>query len=132
MKMICINKILVERNNMDYKYNGNMLENDRIELVASEIIKKYPQIGIEKARDIAMLEERISEDKNIKMQFNRLYNIMLIMQSDKTLVKLVCADLIDILKKAEDKVDLKYYFDVAFQILKYILDERSFPFLGEL
>ena len=117
---------------MDYKYNGNMIEKDRIELVASEIIKKYPQIGIEKARDIAMLEERISEDKNIKMQFNRLYNIMLIMQSDKTLVKLVCADLIDILKKAEDKVDLKYYFDVAFQILKYILDERSFPFLGEL
>ena len=125
---------LMERveNNMDFEYNGNMIENDRIEMVALEIIKKYPQISIENARDIAMLEERISEDKNIKMQFNRLYNIMLIMQSDKTLVKLVCADLIDILKKAEDKVDLKYYFDVAFQILKYISDERSFPFLDEL
>ena len=119
-------------NNMDFEYNGNMIENDRIEMVALEIIKKYPQISIENARDIAMLEERISEDKNIKMQFNRLYNIMLIIKSDKTLVKLVCADLIDILKKTEDKVDLKYYFDVAFQILKYISDERSFPFLDEL
>ena len=88
-----------------------MLENDRLELVASEIIKKYPQIGIEKARNIAMLEGRISKKKNTEMQFDRLYNIMLMMQNDKNIVKLVCSDLVDILKDSEENGNLKFYFD---------------------
>lgn len=127
-----VKKILVKGYNMDYKYNGNMLENDRIELVASEIIKKYPQIGIEKARNIAMLEGRISKKKNTEMQFDRLYNIMLMMQNDKNIVKLVCSDLVDILKDSEENGNLKFYFDVVFQILRFLSGEMVFPCLYEV
>lgn len=116
---------------MDYKYNGNMIEKDRIELVASEIIKKYPQISIEKARDIAMLERRISEKENLDMQFTRLYNIMLTMQNNKNIVKLVCSDLVDILKSSKENGNLKFYLDVVSQILRFLSGERLFPFLDE-
>ena len=53
---------------MEYKYNGNLLEEDRIDLVANEIIMKYPEININNAKEIAMLEGRISEDKNLEIQ----------------------------------------------------------------
>ena len=50
-----MNKQLQEREeyNMRFEYNGNLLEEDRIHLVAKEIIDKDPQISIEKAQKAA-------------------------------------------------------------------------------
>ena len=63
---------------MNFEYNGHLLENDRIALVAKEIVDYYPQISIEKAKEAAMLEGKISSKKTIDDEFNRLYNLMLV------------------------------------------------------
>ena len=63
---------------MMFEYNGNLLEVDRINLVAKEITDKYPQISIEKAKEAAMLEGKISSNKTVNDELNRLYNIMLV------------------------------------------------------
>ena len=56
---------------MDFEYNGNLLEDDRINLVANEIVNKYSQISLEKAREAAMLEGKISDYKTINDELNR-------------------------------------------------------------
>ena len=38
---------------MDFEYNGNLLEDDRINLVANEIVNKYSQISFERAKEAA-------------------------------------------------------------------------------
>ncbi len=48
---------------MKFEYNGNLLEVDRIILVSNEIINKYPKIVIDKAKESAMIEGRISKEK---------------------------------------------------------------------
>ena len=68
---------------MDFEYNGNLLEDDRINLVANEIVNKYSQISLEKAREAAMLEGKISDYKTINDELNRLYNIMLVNSDNK-------------------------------------------------
>ena len=117
---------------MKYEYNGNLIENDRIALVANEIISKYNNITREEAEDIALLEGKISEDKNLDMQFTRLYNIMLVKQDDKNTVKLVYKDLIDILNANKADNNIKYYYDVLYQILRFLSKERNFPYLDLL
>ena len=103
---------------MKYEYNGNLIENDRINNVASDIISLYPEITINEANEIALLEGKISEDKNLDMQFNRLYNIMLVMQDNKNIVKVVARDLIDILNDNKNDYNIKYYYNIAYQIIR--------------
>ena len=125
---------LIERvkSNMKYEYNGNLIENDRINNVASDIISLYPEITINEANEIALLEGRISEDKNLDMQFNRLYNIMLVMQDNKNIVKVVARDLINILNDNKNDNNIKYYYNIAYQILRYLSNERDFPYIDEI
>lgn len=125
---------LIERvkSNMKYEYNGNLIENDRINNVASDIINYYPEINVNEANEIALLEGRISEDKNLDMQFNRLYNIMLVMQDNKNIVKVVARDLIDILNDNKNDYNIKYYYNIAYQVLRYLSNERDFPYIDEI
>ena len=116
---------------MRYEYNGNLLEDDRINLVAEEIIEQYPQISFEMAKEVAMLEGRISNDKNIEMEFNRLYNIMLVMNGNKMIVKVVYEDLINSLKNNLEDDKINYYYDIALQIANYLIGTRGFPYLNE-
>ena len=57
---------------MHFEYNGNLLEDDRINLVANEIVNKYSQISLEKAKEAAMLEGKISDSKTVNDELNRL------------------------------------------------------------
>lgn len=125
---------LIERvkSNMKYEYNGNLIENDRINNVASDIISLYPEITINEANEIALLEGKISEDKNLDMQFNRLYNIMLVMQDNKNIVKIVVNDLINILNDNKNDNNIKYYYNIAYQVLRYLSNERDFPYIDEI
>lgn len=117
---------------MKYEYNGNLVENDRIYNVVEDIINYYPSISVNEANEIALLEGRISEDKNLDMQFNRLYNIMLVMQDNKNIVKVVARDLIDILNDNKNDYNIKYYYNIAYQILRYLSNERGFPYIDEI
>ena len=117
---------------MKYEYNGNLIENDRINNVALDIINCYPEITVNEANEIALLEGRISENKNLDMQFNRLYNIMLVMQDNKNIVKIVARDLINILNDNKNDYNVKYYYNIAYQILRYLSNERGFPYIDEI
>ena len=116
---------------MYYEYNGNLLENDRIDLVSQEIVHKYPQISIEQAKKAAMLEGKISNGKNFDIQFNRLYNIMLIVSDDINNVRVVYDDLINLLENVNNNEKIGYYYDIAREILNYLKGEREFPYLDE-
>ncbi len=116
---------------MKYEYNGNLLEEDRINLVANEIINVYHKIPIDKAKEIAMLEGKISTDCNLEIVFTRLYNIMLIMSSDKSIVKRVYIDLFNILNANQNARKIDYYYQVLEEIYNFLNGERIFPLLDE-
>ena len=116
---------------MKYEYNGNLKEEDRINLVANEIITVYPEIPIDKAKEIAMLEGRISIDCNLEMVFTRLYNIMLIMSNDKSIVKRVYMDLFNILNANQNDEKIYYYYQILEEIHNFLNSERNFPLLDE-
>lgn len=116
---------------MNYEYNGNLLEEDRINLVSNEIINCYPEISIEEAKQIAMLEGKISTNKNLEIEFTRLYNIMLIKSIDKIFLVKIYPSLMNILNNNRNDIKIDYYLDVAHQISNYILGKGEFPLLNE-
>lgn len=116
---------------MNYEYNGNLLEEDRINLVVDDIINCYPQININQARQIAMLEGRISTDKNIEIEFIRIYNIMLVMNNDKCFLSEIYPNILNVLKKYSRDKRFDYYYNIAFEISNYIFGKGEFPLLNE-
>ena len=116
---------------MQYEYNGNLLEEDRINQVVNEIVTTYPEIPIDKAKEIAMLEGKISTDCNLEIVFTRLYNIMLIMSNDKSIVKRVYIDLFNILNANQNARKIDYYYQVLEEIYNFLNSERTFPLLDE-
>ena len=117
---------------MKYEYNGNLLEDERVELVSKEIISKYPEIDLEHAEEIAMLEGRISTNPNLEIEFTRLYNIMLIMSYNKEFVKKVYNDIVEVLKENNDDKKFVDYYNVVLEIANYLDNKREFPFLEEV
>ncbi len=115
---------------MKFEYNGNLLEEDRINLVAKEIVNEYPQISIEKAKEAARLEGRISTDKNIHDELNRLYNIMLINCDDRNIVLMVYKDFLDLLND-DNLEENNIYFNIADGISDYLQNYADFPFLSD-
>ena len=114
---------------MKFEYNGNLLEDERINLVANEIISKYPQISIEKAKDAAMLEGKISEDKTVNDELNRLYNIMLVNCDDKNIVSLVYKDFLNVFKN--NNLEDNNYICLINGINDYLQAYTEFPFLSD-
>ena len=117
---------------MRYEYNGNLLEDKRVDLVSKEIVSKYPEISLDEAREIAMLEGRISTNPNLEIVFTRLYNIMLIMSYNKEFVKKVYNDLINVLKVNSNDEKFVDYYNVSLEIANYLDNKREFPFLEEV
>lgn len=113
---------------MDFEYNGNLLEEDRINLVAKEIISKYPQISIDKAKEAAMLEGRISETKTINDELNRLYNIMIVSSNDKNIVSSIYKDFVQILYNYEYN---GIYINIADKIKEYLQNDSEFPLISD-
>ena len=116
---------------MNYDYNGNLREEDRINIVASDIIIRYPQIRLEEAREIASLEGAISEEKNSDMEFNRLYNIIFVIQKDIKRLVPIYSDLVSFIHNHMNSDKIVYYCSVVGQIAKYLKKERDFPYLTE-
>jgi len=114
---------------MIFEYNGNLLEEDRINLVVKEITSKYPQISIEKAKEAAMLEGKISSNKTVDDELNRLYNIMLVNSENKNIVKLIYKDFLKLLK--ENNVEDNNYIYLAEGINNYLQNYAEFPFLSD-
>lgn len=116
---------------MDFEYNGNLLEEDRINLVANEIVNKYSQIGFEKAKEAAMLEGKISNSKTINDELNRLYNIMLVNSNNKEIVLIVYKDFLNLLNNTNIEIDKNNYLNLVDGINAYFQNHAEFPFLSD-
>lgn len=116
---------------MDFEYNGNLLEEDRINLVANEIVNKYPQISLEKAKEAAMLEGKISDSKTINDELTRLYNIMLVNSDNKVIVSIIYKDFLYILKNNYIEEDNNNYIYLADGINAYLQNYAEFPLLSD-
>ncbi len=116
---------------MSYEYNGHLIDDERVNLVAHEIMDKYPEIDVIKAEQIARLEGSISTEPNINVKFNRLYNIMLIMHDDENFVIKVFKDLLMVFKKNRFSYCSDYYDNILKELLGFLEHRREFPYLDE-
>lgn len=114
---------------MKFVYNGNLLEDERIEKVSKEIREAYPFVTFEEAKEVAMLEEPISKTKDFAMEFKRLYNLLLILQ-DKGKANLVCKDLFTLVKNVDLDKESKYS-NIVEEVYRFLMGERDFPYLEE-
>lgn len=115
---------------MKFEYNGNLLEDERISLVAKEILDTYPQISIKKAEEAAMLEGRISSKITPCDVFNRLYNIMLVNSDNKNIVLLVYKDFLHLLKENRTE-ETNYFVSIADGINSFLQNYTQFPLLSD-
>lgn len=116
---------------MDFEYNGNLLEDDRINLVANEIVNKYSQISFERAKEAAMLEGKISSSKTVNDELNRLYNIMLVNSDNKEIVTIVYKDFLEVLKNSNIEEYRDNYINLVDEINAYLQNNAEFPLLSD-
>ena len=105
---------------MNYQYNGHLSEEERIELIATEIVKQYPEINDREAQKIAALEGSISTPCNFDMIFIRLYHIMLIMNQEKEIVRKVYQDLLSYLMESPLTDKFYFYQQVIIEIYRFL------------
>lgn len=117
---------------MKYEYNGNLLEEDRVLLVANEIMAKYPEINFLKAQMIARLEGYISNKVTADDKLNRLYNIMVINRDDKGLILKVYQDYLNIVKSEQSKIKNYKYITISDMLKDYMEGYTSFPFINSI
>ena len=115
---------------MDFEYNGHLLEEDRINLVANEIVTQYPSVSLDKAKEAAMLEGKISEKKSTSDELNRLYNIMLVNSDNKEIVELIYNDYLEVLHNNIDE-NIDIYMNLATEINDYLHNDSDFPFISD-
>ena len=113
---------------MDFLYNGNLLEEERIDLVANEIVNKYVFISFEKAKEAAMLEGKITSNKTLTDELNRLYNIMLVNSDNKYIVKEIYKDYLELIKDNFYNVENEFIL-LSEKISDYFLFNKEFPYL---
>ncbi len=113
---------------MNYEYNGNLEENERINQVSQEITSKYPFISLDKAIKASALEGKIDKEVTIIDKLNRLYNIMLVSSNNKDIVMLVFKDYLDLLKN--NNIDNKYYY-LSQSINEYLSNYSDFPIISD-
>ncbi len=118
---------------MNFEYNGNLEEKDRINKVAKEIIKFYPEIALEKAKFIASLEDRITTSYNYNMHFMRLYNILFVYKDDEIIFKKVLKDLYKVYNLHTSKSENEELIDdIMNEIIRYVnKDREDFPLISQ-
>lgn len=115
---------------MKYEYNGNLLEEDRVLLVANEIVEKYPEINFLLTQMAARLEGYISSKVTPDDKLNRLYNIMLVNQNNKELITKVYHDYTGILKFELSNIKNSKYITIGKILNDFIEGYCAFPFMN--
>ena len=115
---------------MKYEYNGNLLEEDRVLLVANEIVEKYPEINFLLTQMAARLEGYISSKVTPDDKLNRLYNIMFINQNNKELITKVYHDYTGILKFELSNIKNSKYITIGKILNDFIEGYCAFPFMN--
>lgn len=113
---------------MNYEYNGNLEEDERISQVTKEITLKYPFISLDNAIKASTLEGKIDKEVSITDKLNRLYNIMLVNSNNKDIVMIIFKDYLELLKN--NNIDNKYYY-LSQSINEYLYNYSDFPIISE-
>jgi len=79
---------------MDYSYNANLSFEERVNKIASEIIKIYDRIDIDTAYKIASIEMPIDNDDIDDAKFKRLSNILFFCKNDEVLKNILIDDIL--------------------------------------
>lgn len=116
---------------MNYEYNGNLLEDERINLVMNEIVGKYPFVSLDKAKEAAMLEGRISSRKTNENELCRLYNIMLVNSDNKRIVLEVFKDFSSVVIDSYKKGIESIYLQLVDGIYDYLKGIIEFPIISD-
>lgn len=120
---------------MKYEYNGHMTFEERVISVARDIMKKYPSIKKEDAISVARVESPIIDVKNEKLEFNRLYEILYIIDKKSELYKTVLDDLKEVYSRLlkNNQCDHSLEDRLMNQILNYENKKRvDFPSIPEV
>ena len=118
---------------MNFEYNGNLEENQRILQVAKEISDYYPEVTFENAKLIASLEEPITNNVDTIMYFKRLYNTLFIVQQNKNLSTKIYNEIIQVynLYLVSNLCD-NIIDSIMSELTKYFNGERiDFPIISE-
>lgn len=125
---------------MNFNYNGNLTEEKRIINVVKDILSEYPEIPKNKAFIIATLEQPITKyEKDLTIKFQRLYNILFILNNDYTLTDTynkVKNNLIDTYNKIiikEPNYNKTYLINnIMIELINYFNNKRiTFPTINE-
>ena len=116
---------------MKYEYNGNLLEDERIELVINEITDKYPMVTLDKAKSAALMEGRISSKKTNEDELCRLYNIMLVNSDNKKIVAEVFKDYSNVVIDCYRKGIKSDYLQLVDGIYDYLNGIIEFPIISD-
>lgn len=118
---------------MKYKYNGHLTLEERIYSISKEIMTLYPEINYETARTIATIEYPITSEPTTINHFMRLYNILFIIQKNKTLFTNISKDFIKTYQyytqnNKNEKID-----NAMIEIFNYLNNKTSYlPYINIL
>ena len=117
---------------MKYEYNGHLTVEERIDQVSKEITEYYPQVTLEKAKEAAIIEDRISSEVTLINKLNRLYNIMLVHRDNKKIVMEIFKDYLKLISNNNTDYgeELDKYVDLIDGINTYLYNNADFPFIN--
>ncbi len=115
---------------MKFEENSHCTFNDRIKLVSKEILSSYPNIRIDDALDIAILDEPINKPADNDVKFMRYYYMLLILHKQIDIRNVIYFEMLNLKESGliDDKLLTLFY-----EIEKYLLGERNeFPIVSEV
>ena len=118
---------------MELDYNGNLTYQERINKVSKEITSYYKEINEKDATLIASLEDPITTQPTLVIKFMRLFNILFVIQNNKSLFNKIYNDLENNFKIYLSKNINDYKIDkIMEEVIKYKKRERlTFPIISE-
>ena len=112
---------------MRFEENSNCTLEERIKLVAKEIVDAYPEVSLEYAKTIAMHDEPISEPVTNDMKFIRYYYMMMFLKDLRYNMY------IELYRLYNEGLNNKKLSMLMEEIDNYMLEKRKdFPIISEL
>ena len=124
---------------MNFEYNGNKTEKERVNEVANDIINYY-EVSQNIAIVSAKLEDPITTEKNDIMIFKRLYNILFVLSNQneyKNTYEKIVVDLKTIYNQiisdnSADNEEISFINNIYSELDNYFIGIRNdFPIISE-
>lgn len=115
---------------MRFEENGHCDFEEKVDLVTKEILDAYPNISIEKAREIAILDETINRPVDNDIKFVRYYYMLLVLNKSIYYRKELFAKMFDLIKLGLNDSNLYYLFN---EVYNFLSGKRiDYPIISEM